>query len=154
MQDASPKFELYIWIVYLFFLFLFQCIPTPLAWYAHQLPKWFQKLSIVLTWVVSGYNNIVSLYITSQYYCFPIILYLVPFLYSLSLTHQRSVTSCFVDHMLTLYTLTSVSIFCILFSICIFWYWQGEFTWRSQLLSLAIISFIFMILINSSAVFQ
>ncbi|CAH3106819.1 unnamed protein product [Pocillopora meandrina] len=29
-----------------------QCIPTPLAWYAHQLPKWFQKLSIVLTYVI------------------------------------------------------------------------------------------------------
>ncbi|XP_068673133.1 lipase maturation factor 2-like [Montipora foliosa] len=29
-----------------------QCIPTPLAWYAHQLPKWFQRLSIVLTYVI------------------------------------------------------------------------------------------------------
>ncbi|XP_078346417.1 lipase maturation factor 2-like isoform X1 [Oculina patagonica] len=29
-----------------------QCIPTPLAWYAHQLPKWFQQLSIVLTYVI------------------------------------------------------------------------------------------------------
>ncbi|EDO46305.1 predicted protein, partial [Nematostella vectensis] len=29
-----------------------QCIPTPLAWYAHQLPKWFQRLSVVLTYVI------------------------------------------------------------------------------------------------------
>jgi hypothetical protein len=29
-----------------------QCIPTPLAWYAHQLPEWFQKLSVVGTYFV------------------------------------------------------------------------------------------------------
>ncbi|KAK3548931.1 hypothetical protein QTP70_021685 [Hemibagrus guttatus] len=29
-----------------------QCIPTPLAWFAHQLPVWFQKLSVVATFVV------------------------------------------------------------------------------------------------------
>ncbi|KAG7456157.1 hypothetical protein MATL_G00248770 [Megalops atlanticus] len=29
-----------------------QCIPTPLAWYAHQLPVWFQKLSVVATFVI------------------------------------------------------------------------------------------------------
>ncbi|XP_064174613.1 lipase maturation factor 2a isoform X1 [Anguilla rostrata] len=29
-----------------------QCIPTPLAWYAHQLPVWFQKLSVVGTFVI------------------------------------------------------------------------------------------------------
>jgi len=29
-----------------------QCIPTPLAWYGHQLPKWFQRLSVVLTYVI------------------------------------------------------------------------------------------------------
>ncbi|XP_067044507.1 lipase maturation factor 2-like [Acropora muricata] len=29
-----------------------QCIPTPLAWYTHQLPKWFQRLSIVLVYVI------------------------------------------------------------------------------------------------------
>ncbi|KAM3927486.1 lipase maturation factor 2 isoform 2-T2 [Leptodactylus fuscus] len=29
-----------------------QCIPTPLAWYAHQLPVWFQKLSVVSTYVI------------------------------------------------------------------------------------------------------
>ncbi|KPP65388.1 lipase maturation factor 2-like [Scleropages formosus] len=29
-----------------------QCIPTPLAWYAHQLPQWFQKLSVVGTFVI------------------------------------------------------------------------------------------------------
>ncbi|XP_053572284.1 lipase maturation factor 2 [Bombina bombina] len=29
-----------------------QCIPTPVAWYAHQLPVWFQKLSIVATYVI------------------------------------------------------------------------------------------------------
>ena len=29
-----------------------QCIPTPLAWYAHQLPEWFQKLSVMVTYVI------------------------------------------------------------------------------------------------------
>uniref|UniRef100_A0A8B9HBJ2 Lipase maturation factor n=1 Tax=Astyanax mexicanus TaxID=7994 RepID=A0A8B9HBJ2_ASTMX len=29
-----------------------QCIPTPLAWFAHQLPVWFQKLSVVGTYVI------------------------------------------------------------------------------------------------------
>ncbi|XP_077868173.1 lipase maturation factor 2-like [Saccoglossus kowalevskii] len=29
-----------------------QCIPTPLAWYAHHLPVWFQKLSVVFTYVI------------------------------------------------------------------------------------------------------
>uniref|UniRef100_A0A9J7Z9Q3 Lipase maturation factor n=3 Tax=Cyprinidae TaxID=7953 RepID=A0A9J7Z9Q3_CYPCA len=29
-----------------------QCIPTPLAWFAHQLPAWFQKLSVVGTFVI------------------------------------------------------------------------------------------------------
>ena len=29
-----------------------QCIPTPLAWYAHQLPEWFQKLSVVGTYFI------------------------------------------------------------------------------------------------------
>ncbi|CAG0918177.1 unnamed protein product [Notodromas monacha] len=28
-----------------------QCIPTPLSWYAHQLPDWFQRLSVVVTFV-------------------------------------------------------------------------------------------------------
>ncbi|XP_062317677.1 lipase maturation factor 2a isoform X1 [Osmerus eperlanus] len=29
-----------------------QCIPTPLAWYAHQLPVWWHKLSVVGTFVI------------------------------------------------------------------------------------------------------
>ncbi|XP_068257771.1 lipase maturation factor 2 [Nyctibius grandis] len=29
-----------------------QCIPTPGAWFAHQLPGWFQKLSVVATYVI------------------------------------------------------------------------------------------------------
>lgn len=29
-----------------------QCIPTPLAWWAHQLPVWWQKLSVVGTFVI------------------------------------------------------------------------------------------------------
>lgn len=29
-----------------------QCIPTPAAWFAHQLPVWFQKLSVVATYVI------------------------------------------------------------------------------------------------------
>lgn len=29
-----------------------QCIPTPLAWYAHQLPEWIQRLSVVATYVI------------------------------------------------------------------------------------------------------
>ena len=53
---------------------------------------------------------------------------------------------------LTLDTLTSVSIFSILFSVCFFWYWQGEFIWRSKLLRLSGISFILMTLKNDSAV--
>ncbi|XP_062276716.1 lipase maturation factor 2a [Scomber scombrus] len=29
-----------------------QCIPTPLAWFAHQMPVWWQKLSVVGTFVI------------------------------------------------------------------------------------------------------
>uniref|UniRef100_H2ULX2 Lipase maturation factor n=1 Tax=Takifugu rubripes TaxID=31033 RepID=H2ULX2_TAKRU len=29
-----------------------QCIPTPLAWFAHQLPVWWQKLSVVGTFMI------------------------------------------------------------------------------------------------------
>ena len=29
----------------------FQCIPTPLAWWAHQLPDWFLKLGVVATFI-------------------------------------------------------------------------------------------------------
>ncbi|KAG5273968.1 hypothetical protein AALO_G00157730 [Alosa alosa] len=29
-----------------------QCIPTPLAWFAHQLPVWWQKLSVVATFLI------------------------------------------------------------------------------------------------------
>ncbi|XP_028671631.1 lipase maturation factor 2a [Erpetoichthys calabaricus] len=29
-----------------------QCIPTPVAWFAHQLPDWFQKLSVAGTYVI------------------------------------------------------------------------------------------------------
>eukprot|EP00118_Oscarella_pearsei_P025351 m.308033 g.308033 ORF g.308033 m.308033 type:complete len:675 (+) comp43282_c0_seq1:47-2071(+) len=29
-----------------------QCIPTPLAWYAHQLPEWFQKLCVIGTYFI------------------------------------------------------------------------------------------------------
>ncbi|CAH1787251.1 unnamed protein product [Owenia fusiformis] len=29
-----------------------QCIPTPAAWYLHQLPEWFQKFSVVATYVI------------------------------------------------------------------------------------------------------
>ncbi|XP_007439833.2 lipase maturation factor 2, partial [Python bivittatus] len=29
-----------------------QCIPTPAAWFAHQLPFWFQKFSVVATYVI------------------------------------------------------------------------------------------------------
>lgn len=29
-----------------------QCLPTPLAWWAHQLPVWWQKLSVVATFVI------------------------------------------------------------------------------------------------------
>lgn len=29
-----------------------QCIPTPAAWFAHQLPVWIQKLSIVVTYII------------------------------------------------------------------------------------------------------
>nr|XP_034983481.1 LOW QUALITY PROTEIN: lipase maturation factor 2 [Zootoca vivipara] len=29
-----------------------QCIPTPASWFAHQLPVWFQKFSVVATYVI------------------------------------------------------------------------------------------------------
>ncbi|TFK00876.1 Lipase maturation factor 2 [Platysternon megacephalum] len=29
-----------------------QCIPTPAAWFAHQLPVWLQKFSVVVTYVI------------------------------------------------------------------------------------------------------
>ncbi|XP_046862955.1 lipase maturation factor 2-like [Xenia sp. Carnegie-2017] len=29
-----------------------QCIPTPLAWFAHQLPSWFQRFSVMMTFVI------------------------------------------------------------------------------------------------------
>ncbi|XP_048584613.1 lipase maturation factor 2 isoform X2 [Nematostella vectensis] len=29
-----------------------QCIPTPVAWYFHKLPKWFHRLSVVITYVI------------------------------------------------------------------------------------------------------
>lgn len=29
-----------------------QCIPTPASWFAHQLPVWFQKLSVVITYII------------------------------------------------------------------------------------------------------
>jgi len=29
-----------------------QCIPTPLAWWFHHLPAWFQRLSVVATYVI------------------------------------------------------------------------------------------------------
>ncbi|KAK1166882.1 lipase maturation factor 2-like [Acipenser oxyrinchus oxyrinchus] len=29
-----------------------QCIPTPVSWFAHQLPVWFQKLSVVGTYAI------------------------------------------------------------------------------------------------------
>ena len=51
-----------------------------------------------------------------------------------------------------LYTLTSVSIFSILFSVQFLWYWQGEFVWQSKLLKLVIICLILIILMNDSAV--
>ena len=53
---------------------------------------------------------------------------------------------------LTLDTLTSVSIFSILFFVCFLWYWKREFIWRSMLLRLVIISFILMSLVNDSTV--
>ena len=51
---------------------------------------------------------------------------------------------------LLFYTLKSVSIFSILFSIHFLWYWQGEFIWQSELHRLVIIFFILMILMNDS----
>ena len=29
--------------------FVFQCIPTPVAWYFQKIPSWFHRLSVVLT---------------------------------------------------------------------------------------------------------
>ncbi|XP_038047006.1 lipase maturation factor 2-like [Patiria miniata] len=33
-----------------------QCIPTPLAWYAHQLPQWFQKLSVAAVYLIECFT--------------------------------------------------------------------------------------------------
>lgn len=35
-----------------------QCIPSPLAWYAHQLPHWFQRLSVVATYFIESVTPI------------------------------------------------------------------------------------------------
>ena len=56
--------------------------------------------------------------------------------FSLNLLHPN--ISIYILHTLLYYIL--------------FWYWQGEFIWRSKLLILVIISFILMILRNDSAV--
>ncbi|GMR60300.1 hypothetical protein PMAYCL1PPCAC_30495 [Pristionchus mayeri] len=32
-----------------------QCLPTPLAWFAHQQPEWFRRLSVALTFFVEIY---------------------------------------------------------------------------------------------------
>ena len=31
-----------------------QCIPTSISWFAHHLPEWFQKLSVVSTYYIEG----------------------------------------------------------------------------------------------------
>ena len=55
-----------------------------------------------------------------------------------------------MEKILTLYTLTAVPIFSILFSIDFLWFWQGELTSQSKHLRLAIISFILTILMNNT----
>ena len=63
---------------------------------------------------------------------------------------------CFPQHChpdcSSLYTLTWVCIFSILFSVHFLRHRQGEFFWQSKFLNLVIISFIFVILMNDSAV--
>ena len=36
-------------VFYIYIYQILQCIPTPPAWYAHQLPGWFEKLSVAAT---------------------------------------------------------------------------------------------------------
>ena len=55
-----------------------------------------------------------------------------------------------MEKILTLYTLTAVPIFSILFSVDFLWFWQGELTSQSKHLRLAIISFILTILMNNT----
>lgn len=45
------KSFLHCWIA-LTYHYETQCIPTPLAWFAHQLPVWWQKLSVMGTFVI------------------------------------------------------------------------------------------------------
>lgn len=40
------------WLSALNYHYESQCIPTPAAWYLHQLPDWFQHLSVVATYVI------------------------------------------------------------------------------------------------------
>ena len=65
-------------------------------------------------------------------------------------------SQCFSQHChpdcLSLYILTWVCIFSILFSVHFLRHRQGELFWQSKFLNLVIISFIFMILMNDSAV--
>ncbi|KAG9340033.1 hypothetical protein JZ751_022144 [Albula glossodonta] len=48
----SITFWLARWLLFRLMFASGVCIPTPLAWYAHQLPIWFQKLSVVATFVI------------------------------------------------------------------------------------------------------
>ncbi len=41
-------------IVHVFPWLLLQCIPTPLAWYAHHLPSWILKLGVVSTYWIEA----------------------------------------------------------------------------------------------------
>ncbi|KAG2459868.1 LMF2 factor, partial [Polypterus senegalus] len=47
LRDSLVFF--FLWTLY---LSVYQCIPTPVAWFAHQLPDWFQKLSVVGTYII------------------------------------------------------------------------------------------------------
>lgn len=50
----------FIWLIFYFtvcwtaltYHYETQCIPTPLAWFAHQLPVWWQKLSVMGAFII------------------------------------------------------------------------------------------------------
>lgn len=44
--------QLFVSVVALNYHYETQCIPTPIAWYLHQAPEWFQKLSVVIVYVI------------------------------------------------------------------------------------------------------
>jgi len=52
LLDENPAEPTWRMLTALTFHYETQCIPNAIAWYAHQLPLWFQKLSVVIMFVI------------------------------------------------------------------------------------------------------